>query len=382
MKPAIIVVTHSRIKSLKRLLSSIENANYLYSGIPLVISIDAGARTNREILKIANEFHWKHGEKRIINHKENLGLRMHILTCGDLSSEYGAVIVLEDDLYVSPYFYTYTCEAIDFYKDDENIAEIALYSYNRNVNANLPFIPLKSAFDTYFMQFPASWGQCWTDKQWTGFRNWYNEKQDILPTDEIPEHVKLWPESSWLKYFTKYIVVKDKYVVYPYCGLSTNFSDTGVHNINSNNAIFQSIFPLSMKVSNFAELTKSETIYDAYYEIKPDTLKKYNPIINKYKFVVDLYGTKKYENYTEEYLLSTKHCSNPLQQFPLLLKPQEQNIILDLHDEKCIISLGDKNSFSKNAPLIDLWNYYNVPLPITISITQIIRRLANILLRR
>ena len=50
MKPAIIVVTHSRIESLKRLLSSIEHSDYIYNDITLVISIDGGAFENEDWL--------------------------------------------------------------------------------------------------------------------------------------------------------------------------------------------------------------------------------------------------------------------------------------------------------------------------------------------
>ena len=42
MKPAIIIAAYNRPDSLKRLLSFIDAASFIYDDIPLVISIDGG----------------------------------------------------------------------------------------------------------------------------------------------------------------------------------------------------------------------------------------------------------------------------------------------------------------------------------------------------
>ena len=54
------------------------------------------------------------GIKKIIKHSKNLGLRAHVITCGDLVNIYDNIIVLEDDLFVSPYFYKYANDALNF----------------------------------------------------------------------------------------------------------------------------------------------------------------------------------------------------------------------------------------------------------------------------
>ena len=54
-----------------------------------------------------------------------------MLQCGDISYEYGSVIVLEDDLFVSPFFYKYAVEAQEFYRDDNRIGGISLYNQPR-----------------------------------------------------------------------------------------------------------------------------------------------------------------------------------------------------------------------------------------------------------
>ena len=108
MKPAIVVVAYNRDKALKRLLNSLESADYSgFSDITLVISIDKSDST--EVIETAEAFSWEQGEKRVITHPERLGLKKHILGLGDLTAEFGSIIMLEDDLFVSPLLYHYGC---------------------------------------------------------------------------------------------------------------------------------------------------------------------------------------------------------------------------------------------------------------------------------
>ena len=112
---ALVVVGYNRPKSMRRILDSLNRAQYDYTEIPLVISIDNSG--DDSVRKEAESFQWKHGEKRLICHKERMGLRKHIISCGDLTEEYGAVMILEDDLYVSPDYYNYAVKALEKYGD-------------------------------------------------------------------------------------------------------------------------------------------------------------------------------------------------------------------------------------------------------------------------
>ena len=109
-RPAIVIIAYNRLDALKRLLVSVEAAVYPEGEpVPLVISIDRS--DSDAVVKTAEDFGYTHGEKIIIARKERLGLREHVLTCGDLTEKYGSIIVLEDDLFVSPMFYDYACAA-------------------------------------------------------------------------------------------------------------------------------------------------------------------------------------------------------------------------------------------------------------------------------
>ena len=129
-KPVIIAVGFSRPNSLLRLLTSINNASFDDNDIELIITLDGGAK--KEVAEIALQFNFKHGNKTLVQRDKNIGLREHILWCGDQTKKYQSVIILEDDLFVDCHFYRYAQHAINAYKDSDKLAGIALYSPRRN----------------------------------------------------------------------------------------------------------------------------------------------------------------------------------------------------------------------------------------------------------
>src|SRR5688572_10825284 len=98
-KPAIVIPAYNRPASLQRLLDSLRKAEIPHE-VKLVISIDQGGPAG--VKQLAENFAWPFGEKKIILHENHLGLKDHILAAGNLSAEYGSIILLEDDLFVSP----------------------------------------------------------------------------------------------------------------------------------------------------------------------------------------------------------------------------------------------------------------------------------------
>lgn len=240
---AIVAVAYNRVSSLNRLLNSLLKANLTEA--PLIISID---KSDTNIVEeFADTFTWPYGEKTVIKHETNLGLRSHILSIGQLLNKYEAVIVLEDDIVVSPGFYDYAIAANSFYKNDENIAGISLYNYQFNYQTFEPFTPLKTEYDTYFMQIAMSWGQVWMRESWNRFYKWY-KNESYLQLKDIDDIYcfKEWGEKSWLKYHIAYCIKENKYFVYPYTSYSTNCADKGTH-IASNLFVFQTPLKWSKK---------------------------------------------------------------------------------------------------------------------------------------
>jgi hypothetical protein len=333
IQPVIVVAAYNRPLSLKRLLDSLSKASFKgYSNIKLIISIDYGGSSH--VAKIAHDFIWEYGEKEIVLHSGSLGLKKHIIYCGSISHQYEAVIVLEDDLFVSPEFYNYACQALSFYKDANHIAGISLYSYLYNEYAQQRFVPIGDGFDNYFIQSATSWGQIWTKRQWKDFLEWFaNEesgsKQLMLAKNIlIPEQVLSWPEKSWKKYFIKYMVDKDKFFVVPQKSLTTNFSDVGENYAYSS---FRLQVPLQVlpQQYKFSLLNESRVIYDSHFELTSECIKKFNSNLVGINFTTDLYGTKNLDKISSEYVLTIRDTKKALLSYDLSLVPPELNIIFE-----------------------------------------------------
>ena len=103
MRPAIVIAAHRRPVALARLLASIDRAAYPpRADIPLVISIDPlpegdpAAPDGLAVLRLAEDFGWRHGPKTIQRRPGPLGLVTHFIACGELSRTYGSIVFLED----------------------------------------------------------------------------------------------------------------------------------------------------------------------------------------------------------------------------------------------------------------------------------------------
>lgn len=372
MKPAIVIVAFNRPESLKRLLSSIQNGQYPYDEIDMVISIDyQNSEAREEVVAIADKFTWNYGNKLVINHQENLGLRKHVVLCGDLTLKYGSIILLEDDLAVSEQFYSYAKDALQFYNEDERVGGVSLYNHRRNPFNRFHFETIPEDSDTYFLQFASSWGQAWTFKQWKGFKDWY-QSANIVKDDPIPENVKRWPESSWLKFFIKYLVVKNKYFVYPNKSFTTNFSDSGTHNKSKNTDFQVPLFVGEMSSIRFQEIDKSINVYDVFFELMPNILKRLHKDYQDRDVTIDLYGMKPLDRVKSKYLLSSKKlkdASNNYMGYSLQMKPAVLNIMYNLKGGD--IKLSETASFENNfeGPNIadnSIWDYYMFKLKPTI----------------
>ena len=286
MKIAVIAVGYNRPDSIDRLCKSLTEAEYQGDRVDLIISIDKGPR-QAEVISVAEAVDWNYGEKKIRAFSERQGLRPHILQCGDLTLEYDAVIVLEDDVTVSKGFYAYVKQALAFYGEDERIAGISLYSFGVNTGVCRPFTAAQNGYDTFIMQVAQSWGQCWSKGMWSGFKTWYEQNAGEIAVDEkIPAYIARWNDRSWLKYYNKYIIQANKFFIYPYCALSTDHSEAGEHCAELNNDYQVPLLENSMtyRFPKFESAVK----YDAFFE-RMEIAEKIFPEL-KGKKLLDLLG--------------------------------------------------------------------------------------------
>jgi hypothetical protein len=364
-RPVIVVVAYNRPKSLARILESLKATEKL-KDIKLIISIDNKEPDNLPVKDIADRFEWPFGEKEVIYQEKRLGLRQHILKCGDLSKEYGSVIILEDDLYVSPYFYEYAEQALNFYDNEDQIAGISLYGQPTVDMNEAPFKSIVDESDIFFLQFPSSWGQAWTNNQWIAFRNWLEKTPDIshIPISDVI--IYDWPESSWKKLFCAYLSDQNKYFVFPRISLTTNFNDPGTNYLESVNFDGQTPLKIFDHPFRFKHVSDSLCKYDSYFELTPDSVKKITPSLKEYQFEMDLYGLKEPQKIKSEYIITSRPVRKFLSGFQRSLKPHEMNIILGLTGNDLFLCkttdiLEKKKSYVKK--ISDFKYYYSRYFP-------------------
>ncbi len=324
-KPAIVVAAYNRVQSLERLLAQIKSAVYSDDDIPLIISIDY-CDGNEAVVKSAESFQWEHGTKYIKTHNKNLGLKKHLLECGDYALEYGCIILLEDDLFVAPYYYEYVKNAQSYYAEDERIAGVSLYGHVWNANAAEPFQPIHGEGDVYFGQLSCTWGQSWTRGQWSAFRNWYAKHSELINNGHLPAFIYTW-KGSWGKHFVDYIVEMERFYVIPYSPLSTVFDEVGTHS-KFKHLEYQARICIGKSPMRFVPFEKG-VHYDVFYE-NIDLKKFLARQVGSDDICVDLYASKSKAAYRNRYLLTLRKLSYKIvKSYGLELRPHDMNILFD-----------------------------------------------------
>ncbi len=323
MNIAIVLPCFKRVSTLNELCQTLLNAYYDGDSVSLVFSID-NSGTN-DVANFAKAFEWPFGPKRVIEHETNIGLRNNIISCGDLTNEYDAVIVIEDDLEVAPSFYRFAKGAAEFYDNDDRIGGVSIYQYYTEEISRTQFLPIDEGYDAYFVQWASSWGQLWTKKQWRSFRSWYESHQDISKMP-IPKKVRNWTR-SWKKYYIAYLSDTNRYFVFPFISQIYNGNKAGgIHSSSVPVVTTSSPFDITgSRAFRFPRLDDVSFKYDAYFQLMPRLMSIEG---KSYKVEFDLLGHK--EQIRDPFVVTSKKCkkSDPLFSFDCGMLPLECNILM------------------------------------------------------
>lgn len=147
--------THKTLESLM--------ANSEFSDSLLYVFCD-GAKRKKDIplVQATRELirSYELGNATIIERGENLGLANSIITgVTELCNKYGRVIVVEDDLHLSPYFLKYMNTALGIYEKYGKVMHISGYMFP--VKGELP--------DTFFYRATSCWGWGTWKRAWDKF---------------------------------------------------------------------------------------------------------------------------------------------------------------------------------------------------------------------
>lgn len=354
----IITVGYNRVDSISRLLNRLNDCDYPHGDVPLVISLDNCGKT--DVLDFAEAYRWRHGKKTVIHQPQRLGLKRHILKCGSYIEAYGwdAAIVLEDDVYTAACFYEYARQAVIAYRDDDRIAGISLYALTQNQTVQYPFSPALSQYDAYFMQYAQSLGQVWMRRQWKAFVSWYSENSETFTEcGGVPFNVCRWPETSWLKYHIRYCVENDKYFVYPYNSLTTNFGDVGSHTTRRNSFLQTALQQKAKAAYNFPRFGCCDVNYDAWCENTGLVFDGIDPS----QVCIDIYGGKRNYQKRRYWLTSLPKPYRIVKSFGMELLPPEMNVLCNLPGDAIFLYDTAEADTPPEVPDRDvfMWGYYN-----------------------
>ena len=130
---------------------------YIFSDGPKSPAQDAAVADVRRYSRSVSGFR----SVTVVERATNLGLANSIIDgTTRLTKELGSVIVLEDDLVVSPRFLEYMNRALERYQNDDSAMQVSGYMYPIDVGAEA---------DAFFMPFTTSWGWATWERAWQHF---------------------------------------------------------------------------------------------------------------------------------------------------------------------------------------------------------------------
>ena len=337
MIPAVVVLAYNRPRALERLLRSVAAAAYPPGvTVPLIVSIDRGG--SPDVLRLADEFRWVHGPKRLIVADAHLGLVEHFHRAGALTREYGSIVLLEDDLAVATPYYVYASGALQFYRDDDRIAGVSLYALWFNGYNHFPFVPLADAADVFFLQIPYYVGQAFTEAQWKRYVEW-RTRNDPKPSARDPIHPTLlqFEQDEWFPERMKFLAATDRFFVFPRESVCTGFGDAGTHFARPSRWLQTPLQEFKMQ-HRFTPLAESIAVYDSFFEILPDRLRRLAPGLPQAGCDIDLYGSKPAHALQHEHVLTSRRSGAPLARWGRVMWPSEANVAQGVPGDDIVLS--------------------------------------------
>lgn len=159
----ILLFVYNRPEHLKQVIDSLQQ-NRLASESTLFVYSD-GAKNSEDEKKVKEVRNLIHSIKgfaqiNIIEREKNWGLAANIIDgVTTRLKEYGRVIVIEDDLIVSPYFLKFMNDALETYKDEPRVGHIQAYDFTKD----------PSLSETFLVKFTGSWGWATWERAWKYF---------------------------------------------------------------------------------------------------------------------------------------------------------------------------------------------------------------------
>lgn len=155
---ALLIVAFNRPDHVRNLVESLDG-NPEFDSLPLILALDGPRRETDErlISRVKEIVLTRRPDVHLIERSENFGVRRAIETAiTSVLGEFERVIVVEDDLEVSPYFLKFMLDGLETFHSTENVASIHGYSID------MP----KTVDSTYFLRGADCWGWATWRRAW------------------------------------------------------------------------------------------------------------------------------------------------------------------------------------------------------------------------
>lgn len=191
MLAPVVLFVYNRLDHTQEVIDTLSK-NILAKDSELFVFSDAAKTENgREKVEAVRdyihnvEWHEKFKKVSIIEAEKNKGLANSVIGgVTEIINQYQRVIVVEDDLVLSPYFLNYMNGALDYYEKDENIWSISGYSFPMKTMEKYPH-------DVFYSYRGCSWGWAtWSDR-WS------------LVDWEVKDYAKAAEDPAWVKRFNR-----------------------------------------------------------------------------------------------------------------------------------------------------------------------------------
>lgn len=373
----LVIPVFDRLHSIERLMKSIERME-IRGTLNVVISCDGGA--SAEVRRFAEGFSWERGSYRVIQRDENLGVDDHNLECMRMAIELGHVVVLEDDLVVSPTLQAFLLQAYAALRTEKDVAGISMYRYPLNEANRFPFELIPNDEFLYYQQRPSSKGCFYTREMVESYFDFLDRFDHDYTRYHLPDNVLKWDDKVWEKSFYAYLVQNNRYVAFPRYSLTTDFADHGVH-MKKQIHRYQHQTPLYLadQFSAMRAIVDTENVYDAFYEIDVDVIKRYLPQLVSFDLAIDLYGNKDLSKVKETWVLSEKDCTQPNMGWDRKVKPEVMNLLMN--QKGSFYHLAEKHRFRNKPPRKKLKENFMYYYPDTRLIDLVRMKLSEVVSR-
>ena len=160
----IVLFTYNRLDHTQKTVAALQDNIYAVESELFIYSDAAKNEAAKQSVNDVRIFlHKIKGFKAvyIIERESNWGLARNIIDgVTEIVNKYGKIIVLEDDIVTSKYFLKYMNDALEIYKNQDQVMEISGYMYPIKKN-DLP--------ETFFLHFADCWGWATWQRSWCFF---------------------------------------------------------------------------------------------------------------------------------------------------------------------------------------------------------------------